>query len=231
MSRSLGVLSATYVQRRARLADGIALTGRGKRAAFALYFGPLHYLLVRGIVERLPHAAASRRPILDLGCGTGAAGVAWADLGNHRRDVTGVDVSAWALGEAASAYRCFGLRGRTVRGSVAGLTWPRGPLAIVAAFALNELTEPDRAAALRIVLDRVALGDQVLIIEPLAKGVAPWWSVWRREFEAAGGRADEWRFPADLPPLAARLGHAARLHHRDVTGRSLWHGGRSALTD
>jgi hypothetical protein len=232
VSRSLAVLSATYVQRRDRLAEGVALTGRGKRAAFALYFGPLHYLLTRGIVERLPEAVASRRPLIDLGCGTGAAGLAWAGFGEGGRDLTGVDVNAWALGEAAFAYRCFRLRARTVRGSLAGLAWPRGPLAIVAAFSINELTEADRAGALPRLLERVALGDQVLIIEPLAKGVAPWWGAWRREFEAVGGRADEWRIHAELPPLAARLGRASRLHHRELTGRSLWYGGvRSALTD
>ena len=44
-----------------------------------------------------------------------AAGLAWAGVGEGGRDLTGVDVNAWALGEAAFAYRCFQLRARTVR--------------------------------------------------------------------------------------------------------------------
>lgn len=225
VSRSLRVLSATYVQRREQLSDGVALTGRGKRAAFALFFGPVHYILTRGIVERLPGAAASRLPILDLGCGTGAAGLAWAALGDGERDLVGVDVNAWALGEAAAGYRHFPVRARTVRGSVTDVAWPRHRCAVVAAFAVNELTAAARTAALPLLIGRAAAGDQILVVEPLAKGVAPWWGAWRREFEALGGRADEWRFRAEIPAQVVRLGRAAGVHHDELTGRSLWFGG------
>ena len=54
VSRSLRALSATYVERRGRIREGAALSGAGKRAAFALFYGPLHYLLVREIVVRSP---------------------------------------------------------------------------------------------------------------------------------------------------------------------------------
>src|SRR5260221_3438685 len=56
VSRSLRALSATYVERRDRLREGAALAGAGKRAAFALFYGPLHYLLVREIVQAIPGA-------------------------------------------------------------------------------------------------------------------------------------------------------------------------------
>jgi len=56
VSRSLRALSATYVERRDRLREGAALAGAGKRAAFALFYGPLHYLLVREIVLAIPEA-------------------------------------------------------------------------------------------------------------------------------------------------------------------------------
>ena len=232
ISRSLRVLSATYVERRARLAEGIALTGRGKRAAFAMFYGPVHFVLIRGILSQLPGAADSRFPILDLGCGTGSAGLAWAAAGSAGREVIGVDVNAWALAEAAAAYRHFGVNGRTIRASLTDLKWPRGQCAVVAAFAINELADQARATILPVVLARMAAGDQVLIIEPLAKGVAPWWGAWRREFEACGGRADEWRIRAPLPPQVVRLGRAAGVHHDELRGRSLWFGGaQSALTD
>src|SRR5665213_1682977 len=80
VSRALRALSSTYVERRGRIGDGAALSGAGKRAAFALFYGPLHYLLVRAIVDELPGAAAVRPTLVDLGCGTGAASVAWAGM-------------------------------------------------------------------------------------------------------------------------------------------------------
>src|SRR5262245_58735584 len=77
VARALRALSSTYVERRSRLAQGAALDGAGKRAAFALFYGPLHYLIVRHIAESLPGLAGARavsgkrsRMIIDLGCGT-----------------------------------------------------------------------------------------------------------------------------------------------------------------
>jgi hypothetical protein len=62
----------------------------------------------------------------------------------------------------------------------------------------------------------------VLVVEPLAGGAAPWWKRWQSAFEAAGGRADEWRTRAELPPIVQKLDRAAGLDHREITGRSLW---------
>ena len=53
LSRSVRALSSTYVERRRGLGSGAALAGAGKRAAFALFYGPLHYLLIREIVRAL----------------------------------------------------------------------------------------------------------------------------------------------------------------------------------
>ena len=61
ISRSLRALSSTYVERRHKLREGAALAGAGKRAAFALFYGPLHFLLIREIVRALPAAAAGAR--------------------------------------------------------------------------------------------------------------------------------------------------------------------------
>ena len=49
--RALQALSSLYVERRRKLSSGGALAGHGKRAAFALYYGPLHFLIVREIVR------------------------------------------------------------------------------------------------------------------------------------------------------------------------------------
>ena len=76
VSRALRALSSAYVERRQKLSDGAALSGAGKRAAFALFYAPLHHLLLAHIVDQLPHATANVQTIVDLGCGTGASGAA-----------------------------------------------------------------------------------------------------------------------------------------------------------
>src|SRR6185295_19341879 len=91
VSRALRALSSTYVERRQKLAGGAALSGAGKRAAFALFYGPLHHLLLTHIVETLPGASQTVPTLLDLGCGTGASGVAWARSCDHAPRVIGID--------------------------------------------------------------------------------------------------------------------------------------------
>lgn len=226
VSRALRALSSTYVERRHRLAGGAALEGRGKRAAFALYYGPLHFLLVDAIVRALPSAAAPLDTIVDLGCGTGAAGAAWACAMTPRPRVTGIDRHPWAVAEAARTYRAFGLRARAVRGDAAHARLPSTRAGIVAAFTVNELGGEDRAAVLGRLLERAAAGARVLVVEPLAGAVAPWWHEWEAAVVAAGGRADTWRIEAPRPELVTRLARAAGLGGERLSGRSLWVGGR-----
>lgn len=220
VSRALRALSSAYVERRAKLAEGAALSGAGKRAAFAVFYGPLHFLLVQHIVGKLPGASEAVPAIVDLGCGTGAAGAAWA-LAAHAR-VVGIDRHPWAVAEAAATYRAFGLRATTARADAASAVLPRGPVAAVAAFTLNEMADGARDALLARLADRASRGDRVLIVEPLAGFVAPWWNRWRGVFERQGGRADEWRVRVELPAIVERLDRAAGLNHREITGRSLW---------
>lgn len=221
VSRALRALSSAYVERRGRLAQGAALSGAGKRAAFALFYGPLHYVLIRHIVEALPLAKQIGPTLVDLGCGTGASGVAWAASCDKAPAVFGVDRHPWAVDEARITYSAFGLSGRTRMADVAKVEFPeRG--AILAAFTVNELDAPSRDALLKRLTDRAARGVRVLVVEPLAGFVSPWWKEWQRSFEAAGGRADEWRIRAELPAIVRKLDRAAGLNHREITGRSLW---------
>src|SRR6185503_4515200 len=78
VARALRALSSTYVERRGRLAQGAALDGAGKRAAFALFYAPLHALVTLRIVEAIEARLLSRTTLVDLGCGTGGASGAWA---------------------------------------------------------------------------------------------------------------------------------------------------------
>ena len=222
VSRSLRALSSTYVERRDRLREGAALSGTGKRAAFALFYGPLHYLLIREIVRAIPGADKGAPTLVDLGCGTGAAGAAWAEACQATPQIVGVDIHPWTLAEAAQTYRDFDLRARTTRGDAATITLPKSPALILAAFTVNELPDEARDSLLPRLLERASKGDRILIVEPLAKGAVPWWGTWQLAFAAAGGRADEWRFHVELPPLVAKLDRAAGLNHRELRGRSLF---------
>jgi hypothetical protein len=106
-------------------------------------------------------------------------------------------------------------------GDIATTGWPTSPAALLAAFTLNELPDAAREAVLQRLVERGVRGDAVLVVEPLAGFVAPWWNRWRDVFEAAGGRAAEWRVPVELPAIVAKLDRAAGLDHRALTGRSL----------
>jgi len=222
VSRALRALSSAYVERRGALRRGAALSGAGKRAAFALFYGPLHFLLVRHIARSLPDAAGRIDTLVDVGCGTGASGAAWAAACAVPPRVIGIDRHPWTLGEASATYRAFGLASQVRKGDAASERFPNGPAAILAAFTVNELEDAARDALLARLIERGRPGDRVLIVEPLAGFVAPWWRRWQRAFEDAGGRADEWRVPATLPPIVAKLDRAAGLDHREITGRSLW---------
>jgi SAM-dependent methyltransferase len=221
VARALRALSSCYVERRAKLARGGALESAGKRAAFALFYAPLHFLVVRGIVRALDNASAPPARILDLGCGTGAAAAAWA-LESGRCTIDGVDRHAWAVAEANWTYRTLGLAGRARQADVDRLALRGGNgQAILAAYTLNELPDATREALLPRLIDAHQRGSRILIVEPIARRMTAWWPRWAGAFTAAGGSADEWRFGTPLPERQRQLGRAAGLDPRELTARSL----------
>jgi hypothetical protein len=225
-ARALRALSSCYVERRSRLPEGGALNSAGKRAAFALFYAPAHFLVTREILRALGTAAATASRIHDLGCGTGAAGAAWALTVPGAR-ISGVDRNAWAVAEANWTYRQLGIPGRAAQVDVARARIPVAPDAgVLAAFTVNELPDQTRAAILPRLLEAHAAGAAVLIIEPIARRMAPWWATWAAAFTAAGGRADEWRFPVSLPTRQYQLARAAGLNPRELTARTLFLPGR-----
>jgi hypothetical protein len=217
LGRALRVLGAWYVSRPEGLAQGRALEGTGKRAAFALYYGPLHFLLVRAIAAGMPQRGTGL--VVDVGCGTGVAGAAWAlETG---ATVQGIDVNAWAVAEAVWTYRALGVSGTARRGAVADLRLPSRPATILAAFVVNELAPAHRAALLTTLHQAITRNHRVVVIEPIARTISPWWADWERALGPLGAQAREWRFPASLPPLLRDLDKAAKVTHRELTARTL----------
>lgn len=222
--RSLQAMQALYTQGRDRLPTGAALEGRGKRAAFALAYAPLHYLVVEAAVAQLGLTAQPEPSLLcELGCGTGVGAAAWARSLARPVRLLGVDTSAWALQEARWTWAQMQLQGtlmarRLGPQGLGGLP-PAG--AYLLAYVANELDEATRASLLPALLAAHARGAQVLVIEPVARGIAPFWATWAQAFAAAGGREHELRVRPQLPPRLALLRRAARLHDRELVARCL----------
>lgn len=221
--RGVSALSRVYVQERERLDKGAALDGAGKRCAFACFYTPLHFLVVREIVRALDAAEPPPARIVDFGCGLAPAGAAWALEAGGAPRLLGIDRSPWAVAAARESLRDLGLRGRVVRRGVASLPEAGTGDAFVAAYSLDELDGDERATAMERLLEAASVG-RVLVVEPIARGVSPWWEDWARAFREISGRVDEWRFAIPLPSPLAQLDRAARLDHRELTARSLYAG-------
>jgi SAM-dependent methyltransferase len=229
VTRALRALSAVYVERRhdrssdeSRQKVRGSLDSAGKRAAFALFYGPLHFIAVARVVLALGATRPGPRSIIDLGCGTGAAGAAWACLSSTRPPVLGIDHHPWAAEEARWSYAHFGLSGRTRVGDITRIPPLGAGDAIVAAYVLNELAERVRLRVEESLIAAASRGVRVLVLEPIARAVTPWWDETAERIVAQGGRADEWRFPIERPPMVALLDKAAGLDHRELTLRTLF---------
>jgi hypothetical protein len=228
VTRALRALSSTYVERRERLAKKSAFDSAGKRAAYALYYSPLHYLTVAHIVRAIGLHDRPLTQLVDAGCGAGAAGAAWASSCAAPPSVVALDVHPWSIAEAAFTYRQFGLQADAHRGDLARLAIPRAADAIVLGWVLNEIDARTRAEVGRTLAKAASRGAHVLVVEPIARKVAPWWSDWVRDL-GVPAKVDEWRFAIELPPLLAKLDRAAGMRHEQLTARSVVLGGDSAI--
>lgn len=225
VNRALRALSSAYVERReSALADHKALDGAGKRAAFALYYGPLHFLLIQHIVKEIG-ATFAPGACVDLGCGTGVAGAAIAMSATPPLHVLGIDTHPWTLDEARFTYKSFGLRHDVRRGHAAKTRFPADTSVVVAAFVVNELTDKDRTKLLQNLTGNQEPGTRnrhVLIVEPISQRISPWWDEWAAAFTKLGGRADVWKARVDTPPIVKRLAKASGLRPDMLTARSLF---------
>lgn len=233
LARAARALSARYVERRQTLPGRSAIDSAGKRAAFAALFAPIHFLTVGAVVRAIGAARRAPATLIDLGCGTGVASAAWALECRAHPSLQGIDRDSWATGEASWNWRQLGLSGRTRRVDLVAeaerLATTLPPQAgIVAGWAVNELALADRRRLLPALLALGRSGAAVLIVEPIAKTAVPWWDEWAAAFQAAGGRADEWRFEIELPSRLKSLDEAAGFRRDELAARSLWIGRASA---
>lgn len=225
--RGVQALSTLYVERRreGNLASR-SLDGAGKRAAFACFYAPLHFLTLFHALRETDVGRIAR--VVDVGCGTAAAGAAAAlaiaeRSGGAAPELLGVDRSGFALGEARRTTGALGLRGSFRRGALPdALPALRGGDLVVVAWCANELPDAARDALLAALSEAAARGAGLVVAEPLATGVAPWWRAWVAAFASRGGHATEARVRLALPTYLARLDRAAGLDHRELGARVLW---------
>ncbi len=219
--RALEALSAVYVQRRDKLQAGADLESAGKRAAFALFYGPLHFLVADHVVRALEIPATAPAHVLDLGCGTGVVGLA-ASLACGSVPLDGVDRNRWAIGEANWNAEAFGITAKTRPGDLLRARPAAGHTLVTLGWAVNELDDDERDALSARVEEWRRGGASVLVIEPIARRMSPWWDEWAGFFRALGGRADEWKFTPRLPERLALMDRAAGLDHRELKARTLY---------
>ncbi len=236
LTRAIRALSVRYVEQRQQLTTRSPLDSAGKRAAFGLFYAPLHFLTVQAIVQALDAATPTPARVVDLGCGTGVCSAAWAlACAPTVPTIEGLDLHPWALDEARWNWRTLGLRGRAVRGDL--LTAARrlvrdrkghslAGTGIIAGWAVNEVDATTRAALLTTMGEVIERGASVLLIEPLARGVAPWWTEWCEQLAPLGARALEEKFDVALPPLLEALGAAAGFPPRVLGARILFAKGK-----
>ncbi len=229
-ARAVRALSARYVERRDALSNRSPVDTAGKRAAFAAFYAPLHFLTLRDIIDALGADRLRLERLVDLGCGTGVGGAAWASRCLHAPTLEGIDRSGWALEEARWNWRRLQLTGRTHRADAAAwLERSASPsrarfdrTAFVLAWSLNEFTSTARDRTMARLTRAVDRGVTVLVCEPLAGRAVPWWASWASAIERLGGRADTWSFPAPLPEPLARLDRDAGFHRDALTARTLF---------
>jgi hypothetical protein len=216
-------VSAVYVEDRSRGALAArAEGGPARRAALATYYAPLHFLTARHAAGEHAAALGDVDEILDLGCGTGAAGAGAAvALGADAR-VLGIDRSGWALGEARHTYAAFGLRARTRRAPLPGAlpALGRGRL-VVMGWMANELVPEAREALVERLERGLARGARLLWLEPLSGRVSPWWDAMATRLTRLGVMAAWSRTRPERPDWVARLDAASGLDHREIGARVL----------
>ena len=134
-----------------------------------------------------------------------------------------LDRSAWALGEARRSFAALGVAGRTRRVELpAGVPPARPGDLLCAGWTLNECRPELRARIVAQLTRALDKGARVIVLEPLARGAAPWWDDLAAELAPRGFSSELHKYSIERPDWIERLDRAAGLDHREVGARVLW---------
>ena len=202
----------------------MCIRDRGKLAAFASYYAPIHFLTTLQACEHFGIGMlTAEHPVMDLGCGTGAVGAAVARTLPGGASVVGVDASRAVAEAFRRTARQLNVRSRLRVGRLPK-AMPRVPAGgiIVAGWSLNELDEQERSGVLERLQPHLQKGAGLLVLEPLSRRVSPWWSAVVSSLENLGCREAELTDPLPDVEWIQRLDQATGLDHRRAKCRGLW---------
>lgn len=224
LRRGVQAVSNLYVHKRGKgELSRKAADGRGKKAAFAVYFGGLHLVLVQAWTAS--QRAVEGVEVEDLGCGPGVVGAAVARWVGAPR-VASSDIRGDHLQVAAWTARRLGLRSRTRKAGLPGAisSTCRRPTLWCFGWVLNELSDSQRAATTSALKARIERGDGAVLFAPLSTRASPWWSKEVRQLRAVSPALleEEFRCRPKLPDLLKDLDRATRLNHQELGARVLY---------
>jgi len=214
VSRALRALSSTYVERRQKLAEGAALSGAGKRAAFALFYGPIITCWSAHTCERCLTPTGAVSTVSTLAAALEPQDAAWASACKQSPHIVGIDRHPWHTRRGRRDVSRVRLTASTRQGDVATASLPKGSYRAPCGVTLNEMSEL-RATRVDAARRSRQQGDRVLIVEPIAGSSRDGGTLARRR-RSSRGRADEWRVRADLP---ADCREARSPRPASITGR------------
>lgn len=224
LRRGASAVSDLYVHKRQSSVTAKVADGRGKHAAFIVYYGGLHLLLVADWLRRTSPPAAL--PVVDVGCGPGVVGAAVARWCGAPSLLAG-DVVGRHLQAAAWTAKHFGVPVKTRRGALPGVLrgkGPQQPTLYTLGWVLNELDEDAVQECIQALAHRVEQGHGVMVWAPLSTRVTGWWSGLESAIRRTGVpmSAGIHRCRPERPPLIADLDRATRLKHDELGGRVLY---------
>lgn len=224
LRKGVQAVSNLYVHKRAK--GGLsrkAADGRGKKAAFAVYYGGLHLLLVQAWTLGRPPPPLVE--VADVGCGPGVVGAAIARWVGASQ-LASSDIRGEHLQVATWTARRLGLRSRTRKQGLPEVVAraPRRRTLWTFGWVLNELPEDALQATLSALCRRLQDGDGAVIFAPLSTRASPWWPRAVRLLTAARPdlSTEEFRCRPDLPTLLKDIDRATRLDHRELGARVLY---------
>ena len=231
VARALRALSSCYVERRSKLAEGGALSSAGQARGVRALLWPAASARHARDCRRRCHLRQIRSPTSSI---SGAEPVPPAPPGPSRLGVAARFAASIVIRgrsrKRAGPTGSFSCDGRVVQASIAahGMLQKRSAAEARPGTASSRRT-PSTSSRPTASLHCCSLARRLMRREPafwsssrLPGGSSPWWRDWQTAIERAGGRADEWRFPADLPPTQLALARAAGLDPRELTARSLF---------
>jgi hypothetical protein len=144
-----------------------------------------------------------------------------------------VDLHPWVLPEAQWNWRLLGLSGIARRGDLVDVAEqlamkrpagaPSDATTVLLGWSVNELEAASRARLLTAFTRLATRGTRIVVIEPIARGISPWWEDWVAAFGRLDGpsRADDWKFDVPLPPALDRMNDAAGFSTRALSARTI----------